>query len=210
MLYDKEAIICGLCGHSFEIEVLCCTHTEGSPDLDYRPAPMERNTMNEWINKCPACGYVCTRSRIEENAEIHRDFITTEAYLTCEGANLKKELACDFYRHALILIREGKTAEAYDAFLHAAWASDDECDEEGAIICRNKAVSVYRDEMFEVKGTLWLRHVDLLRRTHRFDEAIAFAKRLTVKKEPYISILKLQLKLCENRDAQCYCVDDCE
>lgn len=199
---------CGLSGHVFESRTLTSTNAFGSPDLDLRPPQMKRATMPMWIDKCPNCGYV--HAEIEKNGKQHKAFIKSKDYIMCEGAKLSSGLARDFYKFALILLREDKRLEAYDAFLHAAWASDDSGDVEGAVLCRNKAISLYDDKSFKKNLNLALRHIDLLRRAGRFTDVINFCKAMVFEEDIMQKVAKFQVELSSIKDAGCYRVVDCE
>ena len=199
---------CGLCGHVFESRTLTSTNAFGSPDLDLRPPQMKRATMPMWIDKCPNCGYV--HAKIEENGKQHKSYIKSKDYIMCEGAKLSSSLARDFYKFGLILLKEDDRLEGYNAFLHAAWASDDADDTTGAALCRNKAISLYDGKLFKKNKNLALRHIDLLRRAGRFTDAINFCNSITFEDELMQKVANFQLKLSSFKNGGCYRVADCE
>lgn len=198
---------CSSCGHGFEVPALTSTNSFGSPDLDLRPSEMMRSTMPTWITKCPKCGYI--RDRIEMRGKRHRAFIRSKEYLTCEGAKLSSGLSRDFYKYALILLREHKRIEAYDAFVYAAWAADDLGNDEEAILCRNKAIALYRKRWFMRDPDEVLIQVDLLRRVGRFADAISLCKSMKFKDEQRKKVARFQIELSAMKDTGCYCVEDC-
>lgn len=198
---------CGLCGHVFETRTLTSTNSFGSPDLDLRPPQMRRSTMHMWITKCPNCGYV--HSDIKRNGKMHKTFIKSKDYLMCEGAKLMSGLACNFYKYALILLREEEMLKSYDAFLYAAWACDDMEDEKGAVFCRNKAIALYDENLFGENANLILRHIDVLRRAGKFSEALSLIQSTEWKEELLQKIAKFQEELSRRKDAACYRVADC-
>lgn len=157
---NPPMITCGVCGAEFETRNLLSSSALGSPDLDSRPPEMYRSTMNSWIKVCPQCGYV--HSKIEKPAKELADFISSKEYVECEGTSLKTESAKNFYRYALILLRQNDKKGASDVFLWAAWASDDEEDTDGAIICRKKAIEYWDTEDKGIKHLLV--KADILRR----------------------------------------------
>ena len=163
--------------------------------------------MRMWIKKCPNCGYV--NSDIEENGERFADFIKCPDYISCEGHTFASELARNFYRYALVLIKDSRNKEAYDAFLHAAWACDDVDDTDGAVICREKAITLGDEKLFNGNPNLILRHIDLLRRSGNFSEAIAFCESNKFKDKLMARIARFQRGLSQKKDAGCYRVVDC-
>ena len=199
---------CGLCGHKFISQAIMSTNTFGSPDLDLRPPEMQRSTMRMWIAQCPKCGYV--HFKIEKNGKKHKSYVKSDDYKTCEGANLLSELASNFYKCALILLRDDNKKEAYDAFLYAAWACDDHGDEEGSVLCRNKAIALYEDNLFKENNNLVLRHIDLLRRVGSFRDAIEFCESVQFEDELMKKIAKFQRELSLKEDMGCYRVIDSE
>ena len=77
---DKK---CPVCGKVSSHQVLGSTNTMDYPDLDLRPAEMQRSTMNTWLDECPHCGYVSGDFRNETS--IDEEFLKSESYLTCDG-----------------------------------------------------------------------------------------------------------------------------
>ena len=53
----EEENHCSVCGSKSVQAVIRSTNTMGPPDLDTRPAEMERSTINYWIQTCPSCGF---------------------------------------------------------------------------------------------------------------------------------------------------------
>jgi len=204
--FDRVKVKCGLCGHTFEAVELMSTNAFGSCDLDLRPPEMKRSTMPLWITKCPRCSYV--HEKIEKPASRHARLVKSKEYKSCQGNFFHSPLAKDFYRYALILLNEKSILSAYDAFLHAAWCCDDFNDNEGASLCRRKAVALYDRRLFGKNSNLKLRHVDLLRRAGMFDEALEFIDTLELEEGLMQSIARFQKELSLIGDRCCYSVDD--
>ena len=198
---------CGVCGKSSKHTALSSTNSFGSPDLDLRPPEMKRSTMPLWVEVCPHCGYAS--SNLEKDGKRHADFIGSEEYKTCEGNPLESGLAQAFYKQALLLKRDGQTDNAYDRFLYAAWACDDVRDEEGALVCRGKAIELF-DETMKEDENLLLRHIDLLRRAGRFDKAIALCDETAFDEPIMQSVARYQKALSQKKDAGCHTVAESE
>ena len=53
----NRRIVCAICGDEAEHALLGSTNAFGPYDLDLRPPPMARHTMQFWVQACPTCGY---------------------------------------------------------------------------------------------------------------------------------------------------------
>ena len=67
---------CSVCGHTSPQPMLASTNTMGYPDLDLRPAEMQRSTMNTWILECPHCGYAA--HDLGDELESPKDLLKSE------------------------------------------------------------------------------------------------------------------------------------
>ena len=206
--YMRANYICGICGHTFESNTIMSTNSFGSPDLDLRPPEMQRSTMPLWVKKCPNCGYV--HSEIEKDGKTHANYIKSKSYITCENNMFKNDLASEFYQYALIELQDNNLEEAYNAFLHAAWACDDSNDKENAVICRSKAIALFERTSMITKEEFILRQVDLLRRARKFDDAILLVSKTRFKDSLLKKIASFQHTLCQHKDDDCFCVKDCD
>ncbi len=64
-IIDQFEKKCQVCGKTSMHPVLMSTNSFGYPDLDLRPAPMQRDTMDTWLDECPHCGYVASSLEIK-------------------------------------------------------------------------------------------------------------------------------------------------
>ena len=87
---------CSVCGKISSFSVLSSSNSMGSPDLDLRPAPMYRYTINLWIHECPDCGYVA--HDLSEEAPVPHEWLKTEEYRGCDGISFVSGLAEMFYK----------------------------------------------------------------------------------------------------------------
>ena len=198
---------CPVCRAEFRRNVLASTSTFGSPDLDLRPAPMQRSTMHLWLQECPECGYV--DARMEEPAGIDAAFLESAAYLICDGLRFKDDLAVRFYRYYL-LCRERKDArKAFQAALHAAWVCDDRADREHAIHCRKLALAELEMLLADAKDreTLLVQRADILRRAGLFDQLLAEYGDLSFPQEQLNRIIAFHLEKAAQRDDGCYTLE---
>ena len=62
---------CAVCGETSLQPVISSTSTWGYPDLDLRPAEMQRSSMFAWLVECPHCGYVA--AKLENKSEMPED-----------------------------------------------------------------------------------------------------------------------------------------
>lgn len=85
---------CSVCGKTAMYPVLLSTNCWGYPDLDFRPAEMQRSTMNTWLDECPHCGYVAVN--IENELDISPEILKSDEYLTCEGSDFKTDFPKGF------------------------------------------------------------------------------------------------------------------
>eukprot|EP01004_Peranema_trichophorum_P007559 NODE_6336_length_897_cov_38.824289_g5744_i0.p1 GENE.NODE_6336_length_897_cov_38.824289_g5744_i0~~NODE_6336_length_897_cov_38.824289_g5744_i0.p1 ORF type:complete len:252 (+),score=36.38 NODE_6336_length_897_cov_38.824289_g5744_i0:55-810(+) len=80
--WSSEQKKCALCGHDNQVSVICSYTTFGGPDLDLRPPPMKRDTMQSWVEDCSNCKY-CSNdlSAPVEDIELVRDFVNSNEYI---------------------------------------------------------------------------------------------------------------------------------
>jgi hypothetical protein len=117
---------CGVCGAVSEHEELGSTNTMGPPDLDMRPAPMERWTLSEQMQRCPECGYCA--SDISVASDSTPMVVRNESYQAELRRDGYPELTRRYLCASLILSVEGDEGRAGRAALMGAWAADDVAD----------------------------------------------------------------------------------
>ena len=202
-------IECGVCGKESMQRALLSTNSFGTPDLDFRPPGMSRNTMNTWIFECPHCGYVA--SRLDEKPEIDSDFIKTDKYINCDGFEFEKDLAERFFKGYLIANEKDNTRESFFNLLHCAWACDDGEDIENARKIRKLSL-VYLDEMIQMGGeekdNFVLMKADLLRRSGEFDRVVEEYTDIILGDELLDKIITFQIIKARQKDDACYTVED--
>ena len=203
---------CSVCGETSSFSVLGSSNSMGSPDLDLRPAPMYRFTMEMWIHECPECGYVA--GDLSEKTKISREWLETEEYRNCDGIRFKYDLAELFYKRYMIYMQEGQKRGAFNSIHHAAWACDDCGDAENAKHCRRLAVRLVDDfidqEPRERRDTLKLIKLDLMRRAELFEQAHKEYSGTEFEDELLRKILAFELQKIRKEDTGCYRVADVE
>ena len=117
-IITKIEIKCSVCGKTSQRAVMTSTNSWGRPDLDLRPAPMHRDTMNVWLMECPHCGYVA--KGLNNELKTTSDILKSEEYLTCEGNDFESDLSKRFYRRYLISKAEKEYNSEFYSLLHCA------------------------------------------------------------------------------------------
>ncbi len=202
-----EIVRCAVCGAKSEQLSLISTNAFGSPDLDLRPPEMERSTMEYWVQKCPRCGYVA--EHLEKVPKIHAPFLKKDEYRKCLGLTFKSDLAETFFQQYLIQVVEKDTQKAFYAALHAAWACDDEGDEEKAVLCRKYALAEL-DKLIEKAEdeTLFVQRADLLRRAGLFETVIEEYEDRVYSEDLLTRVAMFQVRKSYAGDSSCYTVAD--
>lgn len=213
---SEASFTCACCGATSEGMVLASTNAFGSMDLDMRPPPMQRDTLDQQIRQCPECGY-CSPDLEDakgiDPAVVHgRDYQST---LTDPGY---PPLARRFLAYAhLAAVAEDHRSTAW-AMLRAAWVCDDQGAEyvDQSAACRNRVgealygLHAQGESFTNDQQTDGILRLDLLRRAGRFDEAIAEASRLQATQLPDIlgKIAAFQALLARDRDVGCHTVSE--
>lgn len=198
---------CFVCGNIKDFMEISSTNEFGSPDLDLRPAPMRRQTMNAWVHKCPVCGYAATN--IDAPTEVTQDWLKSQAYRDCEGIAFESPLAATFYQAYMINKADGRRIAAFQALLHAAWSCDDLRDDANATRCRELALAnldAIIDDESDRRETLLLLKADLLRRAGRFDALLQEYAHVRFREDLHNKILAFQLKRAAAGDRACHTV----
>ena len=165
---------CSVCGAKNEFPVLTSTNTFGGPDLDLRPAEMQRSTMSWWIQECPKCGYVS--NNVSDKSPVTKEWLSSSKYSSCDGIAFSSALARRFYKQYLIQKKAGNIEDAFYAVLRAAWSCDDSREVLNAKHCRETAIPLITKLIVENTGnreTLLIIKADLMRRAVQFDALLA-------------------------------------
>ena len=196
-----EPVKCPICKNDFEINLLMSTNTCGAPDLDLRPAEMQRSTMDTWVYECPHCGYVATD--FDKTPEITQEFLQSDSYKTCDSHEFNHPLAERFYRQYLI---SNDNNEKFHSLLFCAWVCDDMDDVENAVLMRRKSLE-YMDQL-DFNDDLLIQKADILRRSNQFDKVIEQYSTKTFDQEIYNQICSFQVEKAIRHDNKCYTVED--
>lgn len=204
-----NSFTCVNCNQTSKHAVLGSTNAFGSSDLDLRPPPMQRHTMNTWLMHCPFCSYVAPEL---DTATGDLTLVTNADYLALLNDETFPELARQFRAFAFLVAAE--PLRAGRAYIHAAWVCDDNDQPGEAIACRKRAA----DCMMQVKTidntergvTTGAVLVDVLRRSEQFIPALAVVQELLgydACQAILRQIVLFQQRLIEAHDTKCYTVD---
>ena len=205
-------IKCPVCEEEFETHILMSTNTMGYPDLDLRPAEMERSTMYISINECPSCGYA--GFDFHNKPAIDEEYLKTDEYKNCDGIEFKSDRSKPFYKAYLINKKEGNKGGEINLLLHSIWSCDDAEDFENAKRLRIRASELLGEiinhiEIYESigdKNTLLLMKADLMRRGGQFEELIEEYENITFEESQLNDIAQFQIEKAKEKDDNCYTV----
>lgn len=178
-----------------------------APDLDLRPAPERRHTMDQWLQECPNCSLICPDLANPPSGA--GDTLSHPDYVATTGDRTLLPLVRKFRAWAYIAERADLRADAGFAHLHAAWVADDAMDPGLAALQRHMAVmhlSPARDRgrvYARQKGAAEALLADLHRRMGNWDDAVHEAERgKSVTDQPFIDALcDYEIALAGKHDA---------
>jgi|SRR5437588_739470 len=196
---------CGICGQTSKQVEIASTSVFGPPDLDTRPAPLMRNSIDAWIQACPFCGY-CSPD-ISEFTHETTSIVRSKAYQQQRKSHEYPDLANQFLcwsviqekplelvsvlgeiphaggaRSETVEERSKRFISAGQASLHAAWVCDDAGNDVAARRCRIRAVGLFNlgtvggRPLFKQKPDQFVFLADLMRRAGRFGTALALVR----------------------------------
>lgn len=95
-----KSVDCAVCFSSTEITLLGSTNAFGSMDLDMRPPPMARDTLQFQIHQCPACGFCGPSLAWFEGLNI--SLVKDSNYMAILSDKTYPQLANQFRAHAFL------------------------------------------------------------------------------------------------------------
>lgn len=208
--YAKVTTVCPICGKSFESKVLTSASSFGSQDLDSRPAPMRRYTMDTWVHHCPHCGFSAQSMKDADGAtkESIDAFYSESRELIKTVSGAGKETLAEFFLQVYSRrLNEGNFENAFLIALSAAWDCDDRKNTEGATCCRNLAIEALEHVDNPVADYDAIK-ADMLRRAGRFDEVVERFSSYHSDKELINKVIAFQIEKAKASDATCYTMDD--
>lgn len=209
---------CALCGEESRHTELGSTNAFGHCDLDTRPPPMQRWTMDTWVKRCPSCG-LCARD-LEANADDLREAVQSPVYQAKLANSDLPPLATSFACLAHLEQVRGQTRDAGWTLLTAAWVCDDAAERSpqaagGAKRCREFAIELFAAALsepgFEDRqvGLTQLVLVDAARRAGHFDQATKFLEQAAAiaTEETLRGMVELQRGLIARGDTACHTLE---
>jgi hypothetical protein len=207
--FHSEVIGCAVCGKVSSFQALSSTSAFGSFDLDLRPPPLQRHTMEFWQQECPSCGYV--NVTIGTPLEGAADIVRSPEFEALRSTSDEPALVNRFKRHALLVADE--PIQSGWTLLHAAWVCDDLGLRELAKRCREDCADLwssapygYDEDSARMQSVL----VDVLRRSEHFDEAdmlIDIALQSGGATSIMVDVLQFQRRLVGSYDSGVYTVE---
>lgn len=207
-----DDVVCAACGAKCSVISLGSTSQFGSPDLDTRPPPPDRGTLEFQVQHCPACNY-CAPD-VSESAGDIADILASHDYLT----NLKDERVPETARRFLCWSSIAEHMHQFDeamwAAMRAAWVCDDAEHAEQARRCRMRAIGLLKraadagQAIGTQTGSFEAILVDVQRRCGLFDDAQAtIARGLASEPGDVIrKVLLFQERLVQSRDIGCHTI----
>jgi len=197
---------CFFCGTTSTHGGIMSTNTQGSSDLDTRPAEMQRSTITFWIQRCPSCGY-CSPD-ISEGISENKKIIGSDEYQNIVNNQFIPELAATFLARSFEMKQVSNFSTAAWSAIHAAWICDDESNSSAARGSRLEAIRMIEKGNHESNfitdqpGASEAITIDLMRRAGKFDDALKLAhETLTNDIEAIIEdIINFEIQLIESGD----------
>ena len=208
-------VTCGLCNSVVEVFELASTNRFGSPDLDLRPPPLARHTLEYQISRCPECGFAAVD--LSQPCTGDADLVVGDTYrsiLESDQPELAKSFACASTLHQA----RGDDVSASACSLRAAWVCDDEQHAERAVehraACAELLTRALDQEEAEAQETVGITVVliDVLRRARLFDEAMERCRALLAdaNASDLSDVARFQARLIEQRDDACHKLNELE
>lgn len=204
----EETETCCLCDTTTKFTVIVSTSMSGSPDLDTRPPPLARDTIEYSVRRCPSCGYCAPQ--ISEGPEQARVVVSSERYQRQLSDKTYPESANSFLCLSLLHEELSELNRSGWAALYAAWICDDKNASSAARQCRLRAIDLFRAArnlgmpFCTGDGAEEALLADLLRRAELYQDVQQICGEGLAKNPDDVvqGVLKFQVALAERRDAE--------
>ena len=187
-VWQSTEVACGMCGERSTQTIAPDLETEGSHDLDGRPAEPVRSALFFQLGRCPHCGYVGTADSLwapDDYAErlAVTGLVASQAYRRLSADQALPIVARTYLCRSWIDAVLGDPARALVGSLFAAWACDDAGLDDAARELRTQAIGHWEEARSTDSpaypdcpaGVSEAIHADLLRLVGRFDESVEHA-----------------------------------
>lgn len=214
----EEEVTCAVCGAKQTVQEMGSTSSFGPMDLDTRPPPLQRGTMEMWVHECVECGFVAPE--LEKAVQGDARVVASAGYrVEIEKAGRVRQ-ASRFVCRSLLDESAGDLVTAGWRRLHAAWVCDDVANVGEAREQRLAALKHF--ERARAQGKLAMKSVvggeqlllaDIARRAGEFSRALGFCEAgLAVAALPAFvaKLLALQRELVLARDVGGHTVAEVE
>lgn len=136
----RTTVDCSGCLSTHEITLVASTNAFGSMDLDMRPPPMERDTLQYQIHRCPACGFAGYKLAWFEGLDV--GLLKNGDYSAVLANKIYPDVANSFRVHGFLKSKANHEVAVISAYLKAARVCDDLAMTEGAAIaCRQEVLN---------------------------------------------------------------------
>lgn len=172
----EEEVVCCICGEKINHMGIGSTNSFGSPDLDTRPAEMQRSTICHWIQRCHSCGY-CSPD-ISECGDKTKEIINSKEYQNIIESSEVPEIAASFLALSYEKEKQQEYSDSAWRAIHAAWVCDDENNLVSSAKCRKQAVNLIKKAknhgqiIADQAGASEAITIDLMRRSGMHQEAL--------------------------------------
>ncbi|NLX48938.1 MAG: hypothetical protein GXY82_03505 [Methanospirillum sp.] len=209
-----EERVCAVCGERSPQGLVVEAGREGSADLDLRPPPEQRDTIEHWVQECPHCGY-CAPAIDQPVVDGAVGRVGSDGYRAIRAETGTPPLVVRLLCASTLLEHAGRWVEASETALWAAWAADDAGDNEAALRARRRFLDLVEDlrgrgeHYIEDPDAEALVMVDVARRAGEFDRAAGLADRLAAVQDPrFGAIVAFQRARIAARDTGRYTVEE--
>jgi len=177
----EEEVTCAVCGSKQTVQEMGSTSSFGPMDLDTRPPPLQRGTMEMWVQECTDCGFVAPELGIA--SDVAGRIVASADYRAEIAKPGRVRQASRFVCRSLLDEAAGDLVTAGWRRLHAAWVCDDVANVEEAREQRRAALGLF--ERARAQGKLAMKSVaggdqlllaDLARRSGEFEQALEFCE----------------------------------
>ena len=214
----EEEVTCAVCGTKQTVQEMGSTSSFGPMDLDTRPPPLQRGTMEMWVHECVECGFVAPElgTAVQGDAEL----VASAGYRAELAKPGRVRQASRFVCRSLLEESAGDLVAAGSRRLHAAWVCDDVANVEEAREQRLAALDLF--ERGRALGKLAMKTVvggdelmlsDIARRAGEFARALGFCDaglKMAELPEFVTKLLAFQRELVLARDTGCHSVAEVE